>query len=147
MHVCWMWATGVLRIIKWQIKQNKAVVMFMFVVDGWQTSRWRVRFYVDVRGTVCWWVVSRQKVKVIYKEVSMLMNGFQIVLKSAVWFIIEAVNCSINMCSIRRFFQSVVLILFLVFQFMRIVFFAVVRAIESILLDVLFRLMFGSDIE
>ena len=70
------------------------------------------------------------------------MNGFQIELKSAVWFIIEAVNCSIDMCSISRFFHSVVLILFLVFQFMRIIFLPMVWAIESILLDVLFRLMY-----
>ena len=46
------------------------------------------------------------------------------------------------MCFISRFFQCVALISFLVFQFMMIVFLAMVSAIESILLDVLFRLMF-----
>ena len=59
------------------------------------------------------------------------------------WYLGKKGQIPIDMCSISRFFQSVMLILFIVFQFMRIVFLAMVRAIESILLDVLFRLMFG----
>ena len=42
-------------------------------------------------------------------------------------------------------FQSVILFLCLDFQFMRIVFLAMVRAMESILLDVLLRLMLDTS--
>lgn len=69
------------------------------------------------------------------------MKGFQMVSKSAVCFLIEADNCSIDMYSISKFFQSVILIVSFDFQFMRIVFLAMVSAMESILLDVLIMLM------
>lgn len=60
--------------------------------------------------------------------------------KSTVCFLMEADNFSIDMYSISRFFQSVILIVFLDFQFRRIVFLVMIRAVESILRDV-FRLM------
>ncbi len=54
----------------------------------------------------------------------------------------EADNCSIVMCSNRRFFQMVMLIFFLDFQFMRMVFLVMVRAMGSILRTVMLMLMF-----
>ena len=70
------------------------------------------------------------------------MKGFQIISisNSADCFLIEADSFSMEMYSINRFFQSVVLILFLVF--MRMVLLAMVKTTESILVvDVLFRFM------
>ncbi len=69
------------------------------------------------------------------EELRVLMKGFQIVSKAPVCFLMEADNFSIDMYSISRFFHSVTLILFLDFQFMRIVFLATIRAMERILLD------------
>ncbi len=54
----------------------------------------------------------------------------------------EADSCSIVMCSNRRFFQMVMLIFFLDFQFIRMVFLAMVGAMGSILQTVMLMLMF-----
>ena len=65
------------------------------------------------------------------------MNGFQIASISLVCFFMPADHFSIEMYSISRFFQIVILLLCRDFQFMRIVFFAMIMAMDRILLDVM----------
>ena len=74
----------------------------------------------------------RSRVKTINKQIPDYV-------KIIVLLLMDADNFSIDMFSINGFSQIVMLILFLDFQFMRIVFLAMVKAMESILLDVLFR--------
>ena len=76
----------------------------------------------------------RSRVKTINKQIPDYV-------KIIVLLLMDADNFSIDMFSINGFSQIVILILFLDFQFMRIVFLAMVKAMESILLDVLFRFM------
>lgn len=87
------------------------------------------------------WVVSRQRAIKENYGFSEVRNAFQAVSNSEVCVLMEVDNFSMDIYSVSRFFQCVMLILCLVFQFMRIVFLAMVRATESILFDLLLGFM------